>query len=76
MEREQYLSEPLLPLPKSTTLFNPQEQDPIQKSIKEQTVETLTYWKTSKNRFPILYALAQKLLAIPPSSADSERIIP
>ena len=41
---------------------------------KEQTIETLTWWRANKHRFLLLTPIAAKLFGIATSSADSERL--
>lgn len=60
-ELDAYLREPLLPRLKKH-------------QIQQQTVQTLQWWATNRHHYPNLASVARCQLAIPPSSAESERL--
>ena len=74
VELDQYLSEPLLPLPRHKPKEGADPIEALKLNTKDHTIETLSWWRSNKTRFPLISHVAQQLLATPPSSADSERL--
>ena len=67
IELSQYLAEPLMPRPKD-------KKGNYLIQSHEQSAQTLKYWDVNQHKFPQLAKVARKVLAILPSSADSERL--